>query len=318
MRKPFPWSTHFKAMKYSLLILLSVLFFKPVAHTQNLTGTWLAENSDYKIVLVHIGDSCFGYTYDTGMGYCKANFLGVYDSATKKLKGTNSSFIERTFTHSLSSYRLTYSKQGDAAYLRGKLTPKQAAMKIMSFGIGVPIAYKKFSDDIDTTKLMAARLAGQRPVELVEIPVDTPLAEIATMPSPPPTTRQQEQELSRQKESRKSELVNTIETSADSLRLTLHDNGEIDNDTVTVFLNGKIIVNRLGLSAKAYETFIPLKDRDAVYSIELMANNLGTIPPNTAYLTIYAGRQKYELRVSSDYTVNARIDVKYVPAEAQK
>ena len=302
-------------MKYSFLIVLSVLFFQRSAHAQNLTGTWLAENSDYKIVLVHIGDSCFGYTYDTGMGYCKANFIGVYNDSTKKLRGTNPSFIARTFTHSLSSYRLTYSKQGNAEYLSGKLMPKQAAMKIMSFGIGAAISYKKFSDEIDTTKLMAARLAGQRPVELVETTVDSSLAEKETAISPAPSPVQQEQELSRQKESRRSELVNTIETGADSLRLTLHDNGEIDNDTVTVFLNGKIIVNRLGLTAKSYETFIPLKDKDAVYSIELMANNLGTIPPNTAYLTIYAGRQKYELRVSSDYTVNARIDVKYIPAK---
>lgn len=304
-------------MKYSILILLSVVFFQPAAKAQNLTGTWLAENSDYKIVLVQIGDTCIGYTYDTGMGYCKANFIGIYNDSTKKLRGTNPSFIARTITHSLSSYSLTYSREGNTEYLRGRLTAKQLVMKILSFGIGSPITYKKFSNDIDTTKLMAIRLAGQRPVDSIETTVDSLLAESEVAP-PPAAPFPDQQELSRQKESRKSELVNTIETSADSLRLTLHDNGEIDNDTVTVFLNGKIIVNRLGLTAKAYETYIPLKDRDAVYSIELMANNLGTIAPNTAYLTIYASRQKYELRVSSDYTVNARIDVKYVPAEAQK
>jgi hypothetical protein len=95
----------------------------------------------------------------------------------------------------------------------------------------------------------------------------------------------------------------------------LHDNGEIDNDTVTVFLNGKIIIDRLGLKVKPYETMIAINVKDSLQYIELMANNLGTIPPNTAYLTIWAGKQKYELRVSSDYRVNARIDIRYQPKQ---
>lgn len=298
-------------MKYCLLLLLLAGFVTTTTFSQNLTGTWEGEGGGYKMVIIHINDSCFGYTYDTGLGYCKANFIGTYKDSAKKLRGINTDFIERTFSHGLSSYRLTYSKDGDTEYLKGRAGAKSTAAKIMSLGMGIPVVYRKVSNEMDdTTKFIAAKLAGHSPVAVIKdtirtiviadnkdslLPVDNKIAA-----------------LSQQKEARSSQLVNTIETEMDSLRLTLHDNGEIDNDTVTVFLNGKIIVNQLGLTANAYETIIPVS-KDSVQSVELMANNLGSIPPNTAYLTIWAGKEKYELRVSSDYTVNARIDIRYKP-----
>lgn len=295
-------------------VIIVCLVFSLPGFSQNLTGTWLGVGNDYKIVLVQIGDSCFGYTYDTGSGYCKANFVGTYTDSTKKLKGTNTSFIARSVLHSLSSYRFNYSKEGGAEYLRGTASAKRLLGKIFSFGLGMQLSYRKLSGDIDTTPLIAAKLNRETFVkEMIE---DTSFfTGTGIVADTPAVYSLKENELRLQKERRRSDIVNTIVTGADSLRLTLHDNGEIDNDTVTVFLNGKVIINRLGLTAKAYETFIPLTGKDSVYSIELMANNLGTIPPNTAYLTIWAGKEKYELRVSSDYSVNARIDIRYAPGE---
>jgi hypothetical protein len=302
-------------MKYLLSFLQLWLFIFQDTYGQNLTGTWEGVDGDYRIVLIQQADSCFGYTYDTGMGFCKANFVGTYNDSSKKLKGLNTNFIERTLSHGLSSYKLTYSMEGNREYLRGRAGPKQLITKILSLGLGTPIAYRKVSNNFDTTKLIAARLERKIPEEIVPDAQDSLLVVNEKIPGTIKTPDQEIQELSEQKEQRRSQLVNTISTSADSLRITLHDNGEIDNDTVTVFLNGKIIVNQLGLTAKAYETFIPLLEKNAVYSIELMANNLGSISPNTAYLTIWAGKEKYELRISSDYTVNARIDVLYKPED---
>jgi hypothetical protein len=115
------------------------------------------------------------------------------------------------------------------------------------------------------------------------------------------------------KESRRSELVKTFDTKEDSVKLVLFDNGEIDGDTVTVFLNGSIIINRLGLSVRPFEMFIPVQKNGAVQVIELMANNLGSIPPNTAYMQVWEKDKRHELRVSSDLNTNARIDIKYKP-----
>ncbi len=113
------------------------------------------------------------------------------------------------------------------------------------------------------------------------------------------------------KESRKSEVATTITTAADSIKILLFDNGEIDGDTVTVFLNGKIIINQLRLAEKPFEVVIGVPKNNTTQIIELMANNLGSISPNTAYMQIWAGAKKYELRLSSDFKTNARIDVQY-------
>ena len=300
-------------MKPFLLFGLLNIFVWLKSYSQNLTGTWLSLDNSYKIVIIHINDSCFGYTYDTGMGYCKANFIGVFSGSTKKLKGVNTDFIEKTFLHGLSSYRLNYSVDSDGEYLEGSAWPKNIIAKTLSLGIPIQVAYKKSSDQVDTTSFIAAKLILNVPKSVALNNADKITGK--AVKDSMSITQQEIVEIRRQKEARKSQIVNSIVTDADSLRLLLHDNGEIDNDTVTVFLNGKIIIDRLGLKVKPYETMIAINVKDSLQSIELMANNLGTIPPNTAYLTIWAGKQKYELRVSSDYRVNARIDIRYKPKQ---
>jgi hypothetical protein len=115
------------------------------------------------------------------------------------------------------------------------------------------------------------------------------------------------------KESRTSTLVKTLETAADSIRLVLYDNGEIDGDTVTVFYNGAIVFNSVPLSVKPLEIALAVNKMNTANTIELMANNLGSIPPNTALLLIYSGNERHELRVSSDYSSNAQINIIYRP-----
>lgn len=298
-------------MKPFLLFSWLSILLSLKSNCQNLTGTWQALDNSYKIVIIHLKDSCFGYTYDTGLGYCKANFTGIYHDSTKKLKGVNTDFIQKTFFHGLSRYQLYYSKDAEGEYLEGSAGVKSLVGNILSLGMGIPLLYKKISSSVDTTSLMGVKLAlhTRKPVA----PDNT--NKIAGIDQKDSLTEEKQEiiEITRQKEIRKSQIINSIVTETDSLRLLLYDNGEIDNDTVTVFLNGKIIIDRLGLKVKPYEKIIAINNKDSIQSIELMANNLGSIPPNTAYLTIWAGKEKYELRVSSDFTVNARIDIRRKP-----
>jgi hypothetical protein len=113
------------------------------------------------------------------------------------------------------------------------------------------------------------------------------------------------------KESRTSALIKSLETEEDSIRLVLYDNGEIDGDTVTVFYNGAIIYNSVPLNVKPLEITLAVSKTNRPNIIELMANNLGSIPPNTALLLIFAGKERHELRVSSDYSTNAQVNITY-------
>ena len=50
---------------------------------------------------------------------------------------------------------------------------------------------------------------------------------------------------------RKIETIRSVDIKSDSLLLTLYDNGEIDGDTVSVLLNGKVIMPNAGINVKS-------------------------------------------------------------------
>ena len=107
---------------------------------------------------------------------------------------------------------------------------------------------------------------------------------------------------------RKSEPV-TTQTYAiyeDSITLSIYDNGEIDGDTVSVFLNDVRIVEKIGLTARAFKINIPV-EKTKVNKIELFAENLGKIPPNTGLLEIYSGEKRYQIFFSATLEKNAVI-----------
>ncbi len=107
---------------------------------------------------------------------------------------------------------------------------------------------------------------------------------------------------------RRSEPVTsqTYEIYEDSISLAIYDNGEIDGDTVSVFLNDNKIVEKIGLSAQAYKISIPV-EKNKVNKIELFAENLGKIPPNTGLLVIYSGEKRYQIFFSATLEKNAVI-----------
>ena len=96
-----------------------------------------------------------------------------------------------------------------------------------------------------------------------------------------------------------------IEVDADSLKIALYDNGEVDNDTVSVFYNRKLVKHKQSLSDKSYSFVVPLDT--SINEIAMFAENLGRIPPNTSLAIIYAGNQRFELNLTSTYTKNAAI-----------
>jgi len=102
-------------------------------------------------------------------------------------------------------------------------------------------------------------------------------------------------------------IQQTVYFASDSLQISLYDNGEVDGDTVSVLMNGQIIMAKERLSTNAVrKTIYPPANTD---SIELLmyAENLGTIAPNTGLLVVHDGKSIYEIRFSGDLKKNASI-----------
>lgn len=116
--------------------------------------------------------------------------------------------------------------------------------------------------------------------------------------------------LSRIKESAFKAIPEVI-VDTGTLRLDFYDNAEIDGDSITVLVNKKIVLTHQKLSAKPITVFVTIDLNNTFQEIEMVAENLGSIPPNTAVLIITAGEKKYQLFLSSTKTKSAMVRFVY-------
>ena len=106
---------------------------------------------------------------------------------------------------------------------------------------------------------------------------------------------------------RKNETMQDIYFKNDSLILSLYDNGIVDGDTVSVFMNGENIISKQKLKESAIKKTIYVSANSDSLQLVLFAENLGTIPPNTGLLTVRDGDDVYQVRFSADLQKNASI-----------
>ncbi len=101
-------------------------------------------------------------------------------------------------------------------------------------------------------------------------------------------------------ETRSKEILKTIEISGENFSVALYDNGAIDGDSISLFYNGKVILSHKMLSEKPIKFNLDATTNNAVNELTMYAENLGTIPPNTALMVVTDGDSRYEVRISSD------------------
>lgn len=109
---------------------------------------------------------------------------------------------------------------------------------------------------------------------------------------------------------RKTFLINEILVDSDSIRVSLYDNGDIDGDTVSVFYNKVPVLIRQGLDAQGINLYFKLDPTQSVHEISLYAENLGSIPPNTALMIIHDGFNRYELFSTSNMNLNGTVRIR--------
>jgi len=85
---------------------------------------------------------------------------------------------------------------------------------------------------------------------------------------------------------RKNELITTIISETDTVHLELYDNGVVDNDTVSLYFNDKLLLSKKRLSTEAITVDIILDKNLSTNKLLFVAENLGDIPPNTGLMII--------------------------------
>lgn len=114
---------------------------------------------------------------------------------------------------------------------------------------------------------------------------------------------------------RENKLVKTITTSEEDIQIDIYDNGTIDNDTISLYHNNELVISSSKLNTKPIKLKIRNNSTNNRHELVMVAENLGEIPPNTALMVITAGKERFEVFLSSDEQRNAKVIIHYVPKE---
>ena len=106
---------------------------------------------------------------------------------------------------------------------------------------------------------------------------------------------------------RENALARRIETEAGEIKIEVYDNGEIDGDSVSIYHNNTLIKSHMRLSQKPISFTIGVDPSQPHHEIIMVAENLGSIPPNTSVMIITTASKRYEVFISSDEQKNAKV-----------
>ena len=109
---------------------------------------------------------------------------------------------------------------------------------------------------------------------------------------------------------RENVLIQEIEVESDSLKVDFYDNGEIDGDSISVFFNNQLLSFSQKLSTRSLHFDISIDTTKEVNELSMFADNLGTIPPNTALMIVTDGVTEHEIRLSSSFEKNATVRIR--------
>lgn len=279
-------------MRFLLLLLLVISSGSLAA--QSLTGIWRGKRTqgaqgcfpEYYLEL-HITwsneTSLIGnaYSYVDNKQYTKINFTGRYNPLNKRMVITESAVLQYSVPANcipcIKTYDLVWSKNGAGEALLGDWQGHE-----MGNNISCPPG-----------KITLNRESV--PTFPVDVYQSDSLLKLQT-------------QLHLQK--REKEVVQTVVIDTDAIKVELYDNAEIDDDTVSIFLNNTLLLHKKRLTDKPLTLqFNAFPNTE--YELMMYAENLGRIPPNTSLMIITAGKKRYEIRLSSSEQKSAVVKFKY-------
>ena len=265
------------------------------AMAENLDGIWKGTLSqgpggcypNYFLELqIHFSnDRITGSAYDyyDKSHFVKMSFTGRYNAQTHRLVLIESKVLEANIPTDcapcIKTYDLNYLKKGEEEWLTGDWKGIMSGRQ---------------------TACPPGKISLKRAV-LSDFPVDIDQND---------TLQSLQQILHLQP--RQTELVKTVLVDSPAIRIDFYDNAEIDNDTITVLVNNKLLLYRQMLTDRPLTLHFNAFP-GVPYELVMYADNLGLIPPNTALMIVTAGSQKMEVFLSSSEQKSAAVRFIYQP-----
>jgi len=274
---------------------------------QSLNGSWYGlgtvvangENSSYMAELKlkqrgRLVSGTFSYYFRDSLFTVKLS--GTYDALAKKLRINPLSVIH---------YQSTSTRMGVDCIMSGNFTLVSSRTESSLSGSFTSDAAHKFTaPDLHFRFRLSADTATLASVETGLEPLDTVASMARTKPADS-VLPVREDFLARRKT-----FTKELEIAAPTIRVEVYDNGVIDNDIISLFFNNKEVLHQTSLTHKAIRLKLALDSTLAYNELSMYAENLGTIPPNTAAMIIYDGNTRHELILTSDLDQTATIRLK--------
>jgi len=111
--------------------------------------------------------------------------------------------------------------------------------------------------------------------------------------------------------SRSNQLVRSLTVHSNEVVLNIYDDGAIDHDTISVYLDNKLVVDHAMLTDRPIVVTLHLDESSDYHEIVMVAENEGEIPPNTSLMIVKAGDKEYEVRITSTEQKNAVVTFKF-------
>ncbi len=104
---------------------------------------------------------------------------------------------------------------------------------------------------------------------------------------------------------RRTDTLATVATHLHRATLKLWDNAEIDGDTVSVLLNGQVVLHEHSLSHSRHRLVLQLAHGNN--EVLVIAHNEGRVPPNTASAQLKVGTKRLQLLIRTSTKHNTAV-----------
>lgn len=148
-------------------------------------------------------------------------------------------------------------------------------------------------------------IIASKPINKAPDPVvDKPMVKI----NPPVASTQSERSNNNEKFTTRKKVVQTvIPITAATIELRFYDIAQVDGDSIALYLNNRMIFEHIRLTDKAYTITINTADLGTDNELVMVAENLGSIPPNTSFMVAIVGDKRYEARLYANEQSSAVI-----------
>ncbi|WP_207511900.1 hypothetical protein [Longitalea luteola] len=329
-----------------LMGLLFGGFFQLSTQAQTITGAWKGKigSANAELKLIKKGDSLLGtsYYYTSRSNYIRYAVKGYFDPNNNSVVWWDDAILEDRLSGkifggdkeallSVADFNCPGEKtmrlDGESTKRdnKNKTTGTVALQKIPSagfhdewdfvlenyiYGANDPDIIDSIarlhlvSNEVTEEKETTLESAIVKPVQKDDrsIAVTAPPMVEKKKPAPVPATTAEQKYSSREKK-----LATVIPIAGDSIELRFYDNAVVDGDSIAVFLNDKMVFEHVRLNNKPYTLKLSVNDLLEDNEMVMVAENLGTIPPNTSTMVCMIDGKRFEVRLESTENSSALI-----------